>query len=303
MATPADNNARARAALAAAPRAADSTNAAIQTVDALLHSDAVRKRFEDVLGKKAAGFMSSVIAVTNGSRALKDADPKTIIAAAAVAASLDLPINPSLGFAWIIPREIKDRGWVAQFQLGYKGTIQLALRSGQYKTIHVGVVYEGELEEQTARQRLTGELQFREGGRTSDKAMGYAAYFKLLNGAEMWDYMSEAEVIAHAQRFAGPSFKNPRSAWNTDPEAMKCKTVLDRLLSHYGILSVQMQKAQISDQGIARDETGEDVEHPDNVFDTSYSEGGSGELGDPEEQSAEPAPQRSLADLLPGSDQ
>ena len=261
-----------------------------RTLQGLLSLDSIKQRFAEVLGDKAPGFISSIISLTNSSPRLKDCDPKTVIGAAAIAASLDLPINPSLGFAWIIPREIKDRGWVAQFQLGYKGTIQLALRSGQYKTIHVGVVYEGELEEQTARQRLTGELQFREGGRTSDKAMGYAAYFKLLNGAEMWDYMSEAEVIAHAKRFAGPSFKNPRSAWNTDPEAMKCKTVLDRLLSHYGILSVQMQKAQISDQGIARDETGEDVEHPDNVFDTSYSEGGSGELGDPEEQSAEPAP-------------
>ncbi len=277
-------------------RAADPESGVAQTLQGLLSLDSIKQRFSEVLGDKAPGFISSIISLTNSSPQLRQCNPKSIIGAAAIAASLDLPINPSLGFAWIIPRELKNVGWVAQFQLGYKGIIQLALRSGQYKTIHVGVVYEGELEEQTALQRLTGELRFREGGRTSDKVVGYAAYFKLLNGAEMWDYMTEAEVMAHAKRFAGKSLSNPRSAWNTDPEAMKCKTVLDRLLSHYGILSVQMQAAQISDGSVSRDETGQDLEHPDGVFDAAYQEG-EPEAGDTQGQ---PEPTRSLSALLDG---
>lgn len=263
-----------------------------RTVKGLLSQEGVRKRFEDILGQKAAGFISSIINTTNASPRLRDCDPMTVVGAAAIAASLDLPIDPNLGFAWIIPYKDGKRGMVARFQIGYKGYIQLALRSGQYKTINVGVVYEGEIEEPTARERLTGEVRFSGDGRTSDVVVGYAAYFRLVNGAEMWDYMSTEEVVAHAQRFSAESFRSPRSAWNTDRDAMGCKTVLARLISHYGILSVEMQKAQSSDGGVVLDDAGETVDHPD-VIDAAFSEvdgegvrGAENEDADPEQEGA-----------------
>lgn len=246
-----DNNARARTALAQAPRAGASEVA--ETLQALLSKDSIKRRFEEILGARAAGFISSVITVTNGNAMLKNADPRTVVSAAAIAASLDLPIDPNLGFAYIVPyRDNKTGVTLAQFQLGYRGYVQLGLRTGQYKTIHVGPVYEGEIDPPSAKERLTGEMRFRDGGRTSDKVAGYAAYFRLLNGAEMWDYMTVEEADAHAQRFS-KSYNRSSSPWKTDFNAMACKTVLKRLLSHYGILSVQMQTAVLADQAVVRE--------------------------------------------------
>lgn len=270
------NNARARQALENSSALAQ-PNEAAATVDRLLHSDAVRKRFEAVLGAKAAGFMSSVITVTNGSRQLKEADPKTIIAAAAVAASLDLPINPSLGFAFIVPYRNHGKS-EAQFQVGYRGYIQLALRTGQYKAINAGPVFDGEIEPATPQDRIKGELRFvvqpdgslkdEQGAKAAKRIAGYAAYFRLLNGAEKWDYMTVAEVEAHAKRFS-QSYGRETSPWKTDFDAMACKTVLKRLLSHYGILSVEMQTAVLADQAVVRDADGggPDFDYADNAGD------------------------------------
>lgn len=280
----ADNNARARSALATTTPPGE--NAASLTVSALLREDAVKRRFESVLGDKAAAFMSSVISVTNGSRQLREADPKTIIAAAAVAASLDLPINPSLGFAYIVPYRNRGRS-EAQFQIGYKGYIQLALRAGQYKTINVGPVYEGEIEPPTPQQRLQGELRWAEKPQPSTKVIGYAAYFRMLNGAEKWDYMTIQEVEAHARRFS-KSYGTDSSPWKTDFDAMACKTVLKRLLSKYGILSVQMQTGVMADQAIVREtpDGGEGFDYADDgdgVIDVTPDAEAAGDRADPEQ--------------------
>ena len=144
----------------------------------LLNQDVIKKRFEQVLGNKAAGFMSSILSAVNANPELKKADPMSVISAAAVAASLDLPINPSLGFAHIVPYK-KDNVPIAQFQMGWRGFVQLGMRSGQYKTINVCTVYEGEL---VGGDRFTGEMHFDESKRKSDKIIGYVAFFKLLNG-------------------------------------------------------------------------------------------------------------------------
>ena len=133
-----------------------------KTVKGMLETPAFKKKFEEMLGKKAAGFISSIIAVTNSSNYLMKADPATVIGAAAQAAMLDLPINQSLGFAYIVPYK-----GAAQFQLGYKGYIQLAQRSGQYADIGAKTVYEGELEYEN---RLLDKFRF--GERTSDKVIG-----------------------------------------------------------------------------------------------------------------------------------
>lgn len=219
----------------------------------------IKKRFEEILGKKAPSFISSLISLTNSNSALKASDPKSIISAAAIAATLDLPVNPSLGFAHIVPYS-----GVAQFQMGWKGFVQLAIRTGLYKTMNAAEIYEGEL---IAYNRITGETLIDESQRKSDKVVAYAAYFKLTTGFEKYLVMTVPQVQAHGKRYS-KSFTRPTGAWTTNFEAMALKTVLKLLLSKYGILSVEMQKALAYDQGVVTDTPeGEKIEYPDGVID------------------------------------
>ena len=207
------------------------------TIQGLVAQEDIKARFEELLGKKAPGFISSLLAVVNNNKLLAKANPRTVIAAGAMAASLDLPINQNLGFAYIIP--YKDE---AQFQMGYKGYIQLAMRTGQYQTINAAEVYEGEIVKQN---RFTGEYEF--GEKTSDKIVGYIAYFKLVNGFEKYLYMSIEEMQAHAKKFS-KNYKGGTDKWGiTDFHSMAIKTVLKRLISKYGILSIEMQGQQMVD--------------------------------------------------------
>lgn len=207
------------------------------TIQSLVSQESVKARFEELLGKKAPGFISSLLAVVNNNKLLAKANPNTIVAAGAMAASLDLPINQNLGFAYIIPY-----GNEAQFQMGYKGYIQLAMRTGQYQTINAAEVYEGEIVKQN---RFTGEYEF--GEKTSDKIVGYIAYFKLVNGFEKYLYMSIEEMQAHAKKFS-KNYKGGTDKWGiTDFHSMAIKTVLKRLISKYGILSIEMQGQSMVD--------------------------------------------------------
>lgn len=214
-----------------------------KTVKGMLETPAFKKKFKEMLGKKAAGFISSIIAVTNSSNYLMKADPATVIGAAAQAAMLDLPINQSLGFAYIVPYK-----GAAQFQLGYKGYIQLAQRSGQYADIGAKTVYEGELEYEN---RLLDKFRF--GERTSDKVIGYLAYFRLTNGFEKMLYMTIDEAQAHAKKYS-QNYKGGTDKWGlADFNVMAEKTVLKRLLSKYGPLSIesiQMSQALANDGGV-----------------------------------------------------
>jgi recombination protein RecT len=205
----------------------------------LLSEQSIKARFEDVLGKRAPAFLSSIVSATSANRALAECDPMSVISAAMIAASMDLPINPSLGFAHIVPYK-----GVAQFQIGYKGFIQLAMRSGQYKTINLTPVREGELKRW---DRFTGEMVF-DATATSDVVVGYLLYFKLLNGFEKYFYMTREEIMAHGKEYSA-SFKKGFGMWVDDFDAMALKTVAKLGLSKFGILSVEMQKAVHFDQG------------------------------------------------------
>jgi recombination protein RecT len=158
-----------------------------------------------------------------------------------VAATLDLPINQNLGFAYIIPY-----GTEATFQLGYKGFIQLAQRTGLYKTINAAEVYEGEIK---YRNRITGEIEFDFEGKTSDKIIGYVSYFKLINGFERFLYMTVDDVKKHAKKFSKTYGRNG-SIWTTEFDAMALKTVTKLNLSKYGVLSIEMQKALETDSAV-----------------------------------------------------
>ena len=213
----------------------------------MLGNASVKNRFTDILKEKAPAFISSIISAVNSNPQLQQADPMSTINAAVVSAVLDLPINNSLGFSYIVPfYDSKTRTTKAQFQIGYKGIQQLALRSGQYKTINVTEVYEGEIKREN---RFTGEYEF--GEKTSNKVVGYMAYFKLINGFEKYLYMSKADAEAHGKKYS-QTFKKGFGLWSTEFDTMAKKTAIKMLLTRYGILSVEMQRAQIFDQAIIK---------------------------------------------------
>jgi recombination protein RecT len=225
------------------------------TLAGLLERVDVKKRFSDMMGNRAAGFMSSIISCANNSQRLKVADPMTIISAAAMAATLDLPINPALGFAHIVPYENKKEGTVkAQFQMGWKGFVQLAQRSRQYQTINADVVYEGELK---THNKLTGEITYSEEDRKSDRVIGYFAYFRLINGFEKALFMKTEDVEKHGKRYS-KSFAYPGSVWKTNFDAMALKTVVKLLISKWGPMSVDMQRAITADQGTVINDGGKE---------------------------------------------
>lgn len=210
------------------------------TLKALLASPKVKKRFEEVLDKRAPQFMTSIINLYSNDSGLQKCDPMTVISSAMVAASLDLPIDKNLGYAWIVPYyDRKTKSYRAQFQLGYKGYIQLALRSGQYRYINAIPVREGELKKWDP---LTEEIEIDFEARESDEVIGYAAFFELLNGFRKTVYWRKEDVEAHRQKYSKSGF-----GWENDWDAMALKTVIKSLLSRWGILSVEMQKAVIED--------------------------------------------------------
>ena len=242
------------------------TNQQVQkpmTLANLLSGDKVKSRFNEILGAKAPAFISSVLSVANNNTLLKKAKPQSVLNSAVIAATLDLPINQNLGFAYIVP--YKDE---AQFQLGYKGLVQLAMRSGQYKSIEVNEIYEGEIK---SINRFVGEYEF--GEKTSDKVIGYMAYFKLLNGFEKYLYMTKEEVEKHGKKYS-QTFKRGGGLWSTDFDAMAKKTCLKMLLSKFGILSIEMQRAQTFDQAVVKGDITE-VENVDEA-EISYVDNESG---------------------------
>lgn len=198
-----------------------------------------------MLGSKAQGFATSVLSVVNNNKLLQNASPNSIYTSAMVAASLDLPINQNLGFAAIVPY-----GNEAQFQIMGKGLVQLAIRSGQYQRINNAVVYDGQLIKEDP---FTGDYQFDFKAKKSDKVIGYVAYFKTIGGFEKYYYMTEADAMAHGKKYSKSFGKKNKagewsSLWQTDPESMGKKTVLKLLLSKFGILSIEMQRAIRFDQ-------------------------------------------------------
>lgn len=233
----------------------------------LFEQDNVKEKFREMLGKKASGFLVSVINTVQNNNLLQNADRSSILFAAATAASLDLPINENLGFAYIIPYNKKEKDGTykqyAQFQLGYKGFIQLAQRSGQFQTIGSTPVYEGQIKEENP---LTG-YTFDWSAKKSEKIIGYAAYFKLINGFEKTLYMTVDELKAHGKSFS-KTFQKGYGLWKDNFDAMAIKTVVKLILSKYAPLSIEMQRAQVADQAIIKDFEGNEIEYADNENET-----------------------------------
>jgi len=246
----------------------------------ILAAQSVQEQFQSVLKENAGAFVASIIDLYNTDKTLQLCDPKSVVMEALKAASLKLPINKQLGFAWIVPYKNKQGQYIPTFQLGYKGYIQLCMRTGAYRYINADVVYEGEL---VKHDKLTGEIEIDPTRRTSDKKVGYFAFIETLNGFRKTLYMSLDEVIKHAQQYS-KSYGNKDSAWASDFDSMALKTCLRLLLSKYGIMSVEMQRAYIEDSSDIvqlEDEADEAIEGNEEVFETEVIEAETTEL--PEE--------------------
>lgn len=236
---------------------------------ALMSTPQMKKKFTDILHEKSDSFMGSLMTLVGGDNYLSQAEPMTIIASALKAATMDLPIDKNLGYAYVVPfnrYEKKGKNWIthneAQFILGYKGYIQLAQRSGQYKALNALAIYEGQLIDWNP---LTEEFTFDYKGKVSDEVIGYVGFFELLNGFKKTVYWTKHEIESHRIKNSKNKDKEKLSgAWVDNYDSMAIKTVLRNLLSKWGLLSVEMQTAITSDEKVFRvDENNDLIEETD----------------------------------------
>lgn len=269
-----------------------------QGINAMLNSvldgEGMRRRFDELLGKRTPQFMSSLVSMINDNQALQEAfceSPMSVIKSALQAASYDLPIDPALGYAYIVPFRNKGKA-TATFVIGYKGMMQLCLRTGAYKSVPDAVdVREGEL---VSYNRLTGEAVFNwiedEDEREKRPIVGYAGYFCLKNGAEKTIYMSKKQIDAHEKK--NRKGDNKSKGWREDYDAMAKKTVIRRLCGKYALMSIEYQNGadrdtmnlatalaaqdypdEQADVILTDDETGEVVAEPEALPGNGYGEG------------------------------
>ena len=239
-----------------------------QIMSAMLDGEKLRGRFDELLGKRSASFISSVVSLVNADKNMQAAfyeSPMSIIQAALKAATFDLPIDQNLGYAYIVP--FKNKGVAtANFILGWKGMHQLALRTGAYRTINVVDVREGELK---SYNRLTEEvvIEFEEDEdkREALKVIGYVGYYKLVNGAEKTIYMTVKQIENHEKKFRKGDYQG--KGWRDDWDAMARKTVYRKLIGKWGVMSIDYQ-SQGDAMAIAK-QMQEEYELPNNeIIDT-----------------------------------
>lgn len=217
--------------------------------------DGIQKLIQERVGARAGQLTTSLLSVVNNNELLQKADPMTVISAALIAGSLDLPIQQNLGFAYIVPYKNGKTGkYEGQFQMGARGYKQLAQRTGLYRYINDSDVREGEL---IKRDRLSGAIEFKwidsDIARQKAPIIGYVSYFELHNGFSSTVYMSVDDIRAHAKQFS-QSFKSGYGPWKDNFPAMALKTVSKLNLAKNGPLSTEMQTAITSDQAVIRDD-------------------------------------------------
>lgn len=219
-------------------------NTKLDQFKGVLNSQTLRAQLKNSLKDNAGAFMSSMIDLYNGDTSLQNCNPEAVALECVKAAALNLPLVKALGFAYVVAYKSKPT-----FIVGYKGLIQLAQRSGMYKTINADKVFEGEI---SGRDKLSGMIDLT-GEATSDKVVGYFAYFKLSNGFEKILYMTKDEITAYAKRYS-PSFNSEFSPWKTTFDEMAQKTVLRRLIGKYGPMTTEMIKALEGEDVVAKTE-------------------------------------------------
>lgn len=232
-------------------------NTGLQTFNRAITNPSTQKYLQEVLGERKGSFVNNLTALVANNTNLQECEPYTVMFAAMKATALNLPLDNSLGMAYVIPYNDNKRGvTVAQFQLGYKAYKQLALRTGLFKIINATDVREGEI---ASRNRLTGEINFNfnedEKERLELPIVGFVSYFRLNNGFERTFYMSREEVEKHALRYSqtyksANKYVKENSKWSTDFDAMALKTVTKLNLSKNAPLSVELSDAIKADQSV-----------------------------------------------------
>ncbi|MBC7866222.1 MAG: recombinase RecT [Gloeobacteraceae cyanobacterium ES-bin-316] len=207
------------------------------SIQSFFESEDIKQQMIALLQENSTNFMVTVIDLVNGNTDLQACRPDLIYAEALKAASLKLPLARSLGYGYILPYK-KGQDVIPQFQMGYKGYIQLALRSGQYDVINADVVYEGEL---TRQDKLRGTFDLT-GTAISDKVIGFFCYVEMKNGFKKTLYSTVEQIKAHAKKYS-KSYGTQYSPWTTSFDEMGIKTVLKAMLTKYGTLSVELEEA------------------------------------------------------------
>lgn len=203
----------------------------VDSFKSVLNDRSLRNQVKSCMGDQSGNFLTSMLDLYSSDRTLQKCDPRAVAMECLKAASLKLPIEKGLGFAYVVPY-----GNRPTFVIGYKGWIQLAQRSGQYVAINADAIYEGE---DIKQDRISGRFELT-GTPTSDKAIGYFAYFKLVNGFEKMLYMSKEEVLAYARKYSKAYSSGP---WQTEFDKMAKKTVLRQILK-FGPMSTEMRQAE-----------------------------------------------------------
>ena len=239
-----------------------------KTLRELFNNPIIKTKIEQLVGKNSATFATSVMQIANSNTMLRTADPTSIFNAACMAATLNLPLQNGLGFAYIVPyQNRKEKKTEAQFQIGYKGFIQLAQRSGQFERLVSLPVYKKQL---VKKDFINGFIfDWEQEPEGDENPIGYYAYFKLINGFSAELYMSHDDVVKHAQRYS-QTFKKGFGVWHDNFEAMALKTVIKLLLSKQAPLSVEMQQAVLADQAVVKDVENQEFNYGDNVQNAEF---------------------------------
>lgn len=221
----------------------------------MINSDGYKKMINSTLGdpKKATRFVTAISSAVATNPALQECDAATIVSAGLLGETLNLSPSPQLGQYYLVPfKDRKNNRTTAQFQLGYRGMLQLAQRSGEYKRINAMAVKEGELlhydpfNDEIELQYIEDEEQ-----RESLQTIGYFAMFEYHNGFRKVLYWSKAKMEQHALKYSqGYRAKKGYTFWEKDFDAMGVKTMLRQLISKWGVMSLEMQKAYEADGGV-----------------------------------------------------
>ena len=288
-----------------------------------LNMDAVKSQVNQAVGKNSMRFVSSVISAVTVNPALQECTNKSILSAALLGESLNLSPSPQLGQYYMVPYENKkEKTKVAQFQMGYKGYIQLAIRSGQYKKLNVLAIKEGEL---VRFDPLTEEIEVRliedEEQREQAKTIGYYAMFEYTNGFKKAIYWSKNKMLSHADKYSQAFSKDAKevtingekktkvsfadfeagnyskkdewlysSFWYKDFDGMAYKTMLRQLISKWGIMSIDMVNAMDADMAVIREDGTRqyvDNESDDVYVDATVSDGAEDAFADKEKMKAD----------------
>lgn len=255
-------------------------------ISAYLTADAVKNQINQVVGgKDGQRFISAIVSAVNTNPALQECTNQSILSGALLGESLKLSPSPQLGQYYLVPFNDKNKGKVAQFQLGYKGYIQLAIRSGQYKKLNVLAIKEGEL---IRFDPLNEEIEVRliedEEEREQANTIGYYAMFEYTNGFRKAIYWSKRKMEAHALKYSkGYQAKKGYTFWEKDFDGMAYKTMLRQLISKWGILSIDMASAIDSDMAVINEDGTKDyVDNDATVFDMEPAQEATPQQSQPE---------------------